>query len=216
MSEIGENLKNIVMKGIEAIGNKASNIASNAKQKVGEFNLANEQKELFCTIGSKVLELSKQGIEFPEDLKEDLEKAAGIGEELDRIRAEKEAAEKAAEKEEAEEITEYREASADETNIEIPAAAEYAAKDDRDVPVIDTEEADDAEENAFADCPLSSAINDLFEKMPPVDKMMDKVNSSLDELGDNLKKFSDSFGKQLDEFADQMMDNHDDNPQDRA
>ena len=57
MSEIGENLKTIVMKGIEVIGNKASNIASNAKQKVGEFNLANEQKELFCVIGSKALEL---------------------------------------------------------------------------------------------------------------------------------------------------------------
>ena len=216
MSEIGENLKNIVMKGIEVIGNKASNIASNAKQKVGEFNLASEQKDLFCAIGSKVLELSKQGIEFPEDLKEDLKKAAEIGEELDRIRTEKEASEQAAETEKAEETPEYRETPAEETNIEIPAAAEYAAKDDRDVPVIEVEEKSDADENAFADCPLSSAINDLFENMPPVDKMMDKVNSSLDELGDNLKKFSDSFGRQLDEFADQMMDNQDEDPQDKA
>ena len=57
----------------------------------------------------------------------------------------------------------------------------------------------------FADCPLSSAINDLFEQMPPVDKMMDKVNSSLDELGENLKKFSDEFDRQLNDFSDQMM-----------
>ena len=59
MSEIGENLKNIVMKGIEVIGNKAGSFASNAKQKVDEFNLMNAQKDLFCAIGSKVFEMSK-------------------------------------------------------------------------------------------------------------------------------------------------------------
>ena len=215
MSEIGENLKNIVMKGIEVIGNKASNIASNAKQKVGEFNLGNEQKELFCSIGSKVLELSKQGIEFPEDLKEDLNRAAEIGEELERIRAEKEAAEKET-KTETEDNTEYREKTSEEVNAKVPAAAEYAARDNSDVPVIEVEKTEDSEENTFADCPLSSAINDLFEKMPPVDKMMDKVNSSLDELGDNLKKFNDDFGKELDEFTDRMMNKNDDDPQDRS
>ena len=54
MSEIGENLKNLVLKGIEVIGTKANDIASSAKQKVGEFNLANEQKDLLSKIGSKV------------------------------------------------------------------------------------------------------------------------------------------------------------------
>ena len=215
MSEIGENLKNIVMKGIEVIGNKASNIASNAKQKVGEFKLANEQKELFCVIGSKALELSKKGIEFPEELKEDLKKAAEIGDELDRIRAEKEAAEKAANTDSGEDSG-YRETPEEAADDTIPDAAEYAAKDDRDVPVIEVDETEDADEKDFSDCPLSSAISDLFEKMPPVDKMMDKVNSSLDELGDNLKKFSDDFGKQLDEFADRMMDKDDNDPQDRS
>ena len=90
MSEIGENLKNIVMKGIEVIGNKANILASSAKQKVGEFNLTNEQKDLFCEIGSKVFELSRQGVEFPGELQADLQKAAEISEELERIHAEKE------------------------------------------------------------------------------------------------------------------------------
>ena len=211
----GENLKNIVMKGIEVIGNKASNIASNAKQKVGEFNLANEQKELFCVIGSKALELSKKGSEFPEELKEDLKKAAEIGDELDRIRAEKETAEKAANTDSREDSG-YRETPEEAADDTIPDSTEYAAKDDRDVPVIEVDETEDADEKDFSDCPLSSAISDLFEKMPPVDKMMDKVNSSLDELGDNLKKFSDDFGKQLDEFADRMMDKDDNDPQDRS
>ena len=94
-----------------------------------------------------------------------------------------------------------------------PAACEYAAEDDRDIPVIEVEEADNDEEKDFADCPLSSAINDLFEKVPPVDKMMDKVNNSLDELGDSLRKFSGEFDRQLDEFADQMMGKDKKDPQ---
>ena len=61
------------------------------------------------------------------------------------------------------------------------------------------------EDESMPECPLSSAINDLFEKMPPVDKMVDKVNNSLDELNDNLRKFSGEFDKQLSDFADQMM-----------
>ena len=213
MSEIGENLKNIVMKGIEALGNKANNFASSARQKVGEFNLANEQKDLFSAIGSKVFELAQQGVEFPDELKEDLGKAAEITAELEKIRAEKEAAENA-EEEAAENAPTYQEAPAAESPAaEAPAAAEYAAADDRDVPVIEVEKTKDEEDGEFADCPLSSAINDLFEKMPPVDKMMDKVNSSLDELGDNLRKFSGEFDKQLNEFADQMMGKDDQDPQ---
>ena len=224
MSEFGGSLQSIVKKSIEALGNKASDLAAGAKQKVGEYNLANEQKDVFSDIGSKVFELSKQGVAFPEELQEDLKKAAEIGAELDRIRAEKEAAEKAkqeaAEKEAAEkeaeagakdtenkEAPEYREAPVMEMPaFDGPVAAAYAARDDRDIPVISVEEPEKKDDGGdFADCPMSAAINDLFEQMPPVDKMMDKVNSSLDELGENLKKFSDEFDRQLNDFSDQMM-----------
>ena len=82
-----------------------------------------------------------------------------------------------------------------------------------EVPVIEVEndEEDKEDEAGQEACPLSSAINDLFENMPQVDKMMDKVNSSLDELGENLLKFSGEFGKQLDDFTDKMM-GKDENP----
>ena len=215
MSEFGESLKNIVMKGIEVIGNKANDLASNAKQKVDEYNLANEQKDLFSSIGSKVFELYSQGAEFPEELKNELKKAAEIGEELERIRAEKEAAAKTAETEVADSYAEMKTSSAV-TVDETQTAAVYTAEDDGDIPVLKVEESDEKEEEVFSDCPLSSAINDLFENMPPVDKMMDKVNSSLDELGDNLKKFSGEFSKQLDEFTDQMMGKDNKDPRDHA
>ena len=61
MSEIGENLKNILKKGFEAIGSKASDLAANAKQKVGEYNLTNQKNDLFCAIGRKIYELALDG-----------------------------------------------------------------------------------------------------------------------------------------------------------
>ena len=90
------------------------------------------------------------------------------------------------------------------------AAVDYASNDDHDIPVIRVDESTEAEEDRIPEnTPLSSAINDLFENMPPVDKKVEKVNSSLDDLGDSLRKFSGDFDKQLNDFADQMMGKND-------
>ena len=203
MSEFGQNLKNAVMKGIEAIGNTASSLASNTKQKVEEFNLSNQLKDLYAEIGEKVYTLSKQGTVFPGDLSDSIRRAAETEAELNRVREQKE--------ENPEDETARKTECAPETGEEgkpyiQPEAAEYAAKDDNDVPVIRVEEEEEKPEQPdTAGCPLSSAINDLFENMPPVDKMVDKVNNSLDDLGDSLRKFSGEFDKQLNEFTDKMM-----------
>lgn len=78
MSEIGENLKSFLKKGIEVIGNKASDLASNAKQKVGEYNLANEKKDLFSAIGSKIYDNYLNGDTVPEGLEEELTRITEI------------------------------------------------------------------------------------------------------------------------------------------
>ena len=205
MSEIGENLKSFLKKGIELIGNKASDLASNAKQKVGEYNLANEKKDLFSAIGSKIYDNYLNGDTVPEGLEEELTRITEIDQELEAIRAEKEKAGESAESDAGE--PGERVQTEEEVSAEEPAAAEYAAKDDSDVPVIEIEE--EAEKDKVGECPLSSAINDLFENMPPVDKMVDKVNSSLDDLGENLRKFSSDFDKKLKDFSDQMMEKDD-------
>ena len=197
MSEIGENLKSFLKKGIEAIGSKASDLASNAKQKVGEFNLVNEKKDLFSAIGSKIYENYRNGTAVPDGLEEEISRINEIEKELETIRAEKEKASENA-GETGGQIQEEGKPACEET-----IAAEYAAKNDTDVPVIEIEEENEKEDNG--ECPLSSAINDLFENMPPVDKMVDKVNSSLDDLGENLRKFSSDFDKQLSDFSDKMM-----------
>ena len=192
MSEFGQNLKNAVRKGIEAIGNTASNLAVNTRQKVEEFNLSNQLKDIYAEIGEKVFNLSKQGTVFPEELAQSLNLEAETEKELNLIREQKD--DPSAVSEEAYRTGEINQ----ETDPAAPeAAASYTASDDTDVPVIHVEE--DPEEKSQAEpadnSPLSSAINDLFENMPPVDKMVDKVNTSLDELGDSLRKFSGEFDR---------------------
>ncbi len=207
MADLGQNIRNMVMKGMEAIGNTANSIASNTKQKVDFYNLQGEKKELLNSIGSKIIELWKQGEKLPDALIEDIEKVILIDEQLKVMQKDKEA-----EEQEASETADEYKGKGFETKtednvpqMEIPQAAEYTAQDDRDVPVIEvgtTEKADQQEEYS----PLSSAINDLFEQMPPVDKMAEKVNTSLDELGENLRKFSGELSKGIDQIAEQLTE----------
>lgn len=211
MSETVQNIKNIVLKGIEAIGSKASDLASSTRQKMDIMNLESRKKELISTIGKKVMDLSQQGTLFPNEIEDLLNEITGIDEKISSLR-----------NSDIECKNENTEASPEESGpergkcpeiqAEEPAAVEYAAQDNYDVPVIEveSEENDTSEE---ASCPLSSSINDLFEKIPPMEKMMDKVNSSLDELGDNLMKFSGEFDKNLNDFADQMMGNDKKDPE---
>ena len=201
MSEFGQNLKNIVMKSIETIGTTAGSIATNTRQKVEEFNLSNNLRDIYAEIGAKVFDLSKHGTEFPADLSELLLRAAETERGLTLMREQKEGtgtAETADRSVDAVQTSDIRE------NHEKPAAAEYTAENNHDIPVICVEE-EEEDPAVPVNNPLSSAINDLFENLPPVDKMVDKVNSSLDDLGDSLRKFSGEFDKQLNDFADQMM-----------
>ena len=68
MGEINRNLKNAWMRGIEAIGKTASNIASNTRYKVDEMNLLNRRKEILNDFGAKAYALWEQGASFPDEL----------------------------------------------------------------------------------------------------------------------------------------------------
>lgn len=209
MSEFGQNLKNIVLKGIDLIGAKANDIATTARQKVDVFNLENEKKDLLEKIGNQVYELYGQGTDFPAPILETLQQVHDIDLQLSETRK--------VENEEKKEVSDTaaddpEEGTSSGTWTENPEkdvisgsdVAVYTAGDDHDVPVIEVDEDSEDEEEK---CPLSSEINDLFENIPSVDKMVGKVNSSLDELGESLRKFSGDFGRQLDEFTDKMMEN---------
>ncbi len=207
MSEIGQSIKSIVKKGIEMIGNSAESLASTTRQKVEAYNLSNEQKEVFALIGSKVFEMSKQGIVFPNELDDDLKKASEINDALHSLRNETgNACNEAEANETPEGMPSLKPVDAEEKSEPLQAA-EFAAANNNDTPVIIVEDDETNEDNSSGSesCPLSSAINDLFESMPKVDKMMDKVNNSLDGLGESLRKVSGDLGKQLEDFSDEMM-----------
>ena len=86
MSEIGQNLKNIVIKGIDMLGSKASDFASTAKQKVDSFNLENHKQEQLAEIGAKVYEMSREGAEFPEAFQDVLKTLEEIDSQLVKLR----------------------------------------------------------------------------------------------------------------------------------
>ncbi|MBR6164710.1 MAG: hypothetical protein IKQ45_02130 [Clostridia bacterium] len=204
MADRGLNLKNMVIKGMEAIGNTATSIANSTRQKMDALSLQGEKEELLTKIGEQVVELWKAGENLPGELTENVEKAILIDEQMKVVQREQSAEETSGEAEETPAPVLQQEMPQEAPAVRGAQAVEYTAQDDHDIPVIEVER-EEGKATEEEPCPLSSAINDLFEKMPPVDKMAEKVNSSLDELGENLRKFSGEFDKELNRFADQMM-----------
>ena len=214
MSEFGKNIMDMLTKGMEAIGNTASNIAENTRQKVNDINTGVRKKELYETLGEQTYIAWLNGTEFPDSLTETLRELL----QLDRQGTEtgspaQDSAEEPAEPEEPEEPAEPEEPGEPEEPAEPEEPEEpeeqvsaSAADDSAEIPVIDVPETEKPEK---IDEPLSNAINSLFEQMPPVDQLADKVNASLGEMGEQLKKFSDHFGKQLNDMADELLGNSD-------
>ncbi|MDO4838442.1 MAG: hypothetical protein Q4B32_08610 [Clostridia bacterium] len=89
MADIGKNLKTAWMKSMEAIGNTASNIASNTKYKVQEMNLINRRREILSDFGAQAYEMWQKGEQFPEKLSKQLEELSHVDEELNAMRTER-------------------------------------------------------------------------------------------------------------------------------
>lgn len=210
MPDIGQNIMELVNRGMEAIGSKASALAANTKQKVNELAAQNRRNEAFGRIGQKVFELWKYGVVFPAELTQELEMILELDQQLTDS------------SKEAEDIPDRPLPTSDILN----ETGKAGSSDDQTAPVKDiagptsapglnpedhpTEERQTVAEEepetdeTFPVSPLSSAINDLFDSIPQVEKMADRVNSSLDEMGEQLKNFSDSLGKQISETADEL------------
>lgn len=203
MSDFGSNVKKIWLKGMEAIGNTASNIASNTKSKVDEMNLVNRRSEIMKDFGNQAYALWQKGEHFPEELDRQLRELQKLDEKLNDLRAERFAGVKAnsldagtagEENPEADERkASVQEADADETN-EDGDAAEYT------VPVQTEPDVKNAEDEKNAQG-ISDAINDLFEKVPSSKETVEKVNSALDTLEDGIRQFGSQLDDKLDELS---------------
>ena len=88
MADLGKTMKNAWVKGMEAIGNAANQLATNTKFKVSEMNLINHRKEILDGFGAKAYDLWKNGASLPEELDKLLKEVAGLDEQLAAIRAE--------------------------------------------------------------------------------------------------------------------------------
>ena len=77
------------LKGMEALGTSASNLASNAKLKVIEINLQNRRREILTDFSLQAFELWQKGVQLPDTLSEMLKELSDIEERLTVLRAQK-------------------------------------------------------------------------------------------------------------------------------
>jgi len=89
LADLKKNLKSVWMKSMEAIGNTASNIASNTRYKVDEMNLQNRRREILNDFGAKAYALWLKGETFPESLSKQLEELQRVDNQLNDLRAER-------------------------------------------------------------------------------------------------------------------------------
>lgn len=131
MASLGNNLKVAFLRGLEAVGRGASNMASNAHQKLNEINLETRRRELLSEIPVRALDLWQQGEPMPQPLGEMLRELSELDEELTVLRAQRYArVETEAPTQDEPSADELSEASADELSEapadELPAGEEAA------------------------------------------------------------------------------------------
>jgi len=179
MADLGKGIKDFWLKSMEAIGNTASNIANNTKYKVNEMNMVNRRREILGDFGAKAYELWQKGVEFPEELELQLQELSMLDIQLNELRMEKLSNVEARHEENAPEEME--------NTADVDSVVEVSVKENEpdEIPVIIN--GDDTSAST-EQCPLSDAINNLFEETPPVSEMAGKVNQSLDSFGASLRQ----------------------------
>lgn len=89
MAALGNNVKMAFLKGLEALGKGASNMATNAHQKLNEINLETRRRELLSEIPVRALDLWQQGEPMPQSLGEMLSELSALDEQLTVLRAQR-------------------------------------------------------------------------------------------------------------------------------
>ena len=213
MADFRSSIKGIWMKGMEAVGNAASSIASSTKSKVDEMNLVNRRTEILKDFGNRAYALWLKGEQFPEELASQLQELVKLDDQLNDLRAERLAGVKPETKQEEAldsdtdaadtgDTDEQDKFTEDELSREEDGDLQSDSDREDPVPVIRIERPDE-EKPAGG---LSDAINDLFENNNPSDSTADQVNSALDSLEDGLKQFSEDTTRTAEDQADQLKD----------
>lgn len=193
MADIGKSLKTAWLKGMEAIGNTASNIASNTKYKVNEMNVINRRREILSDFGARAYELWQKGVTFPEELENDLKELSHLDEQLNALRTERLAGVKTA---------------AEQTEDAHPAdtQADEAPAEESDktsgVPTIDVPAQEDAPEE---EKPLEDPIDELVRRQQDSQALNDKVDKALDAVGDTMNKMGGAIDSAIASMTDALQ-----------
>lgn len=217
MIDIGKNIKDIWMKGMEAVGRRASDIASNTKYKVDEMNMVSRRAEIMKDFGMRAYALWQKGEKFPEELAAQLKELSELDEKLNDMRAERYASIKqepnpdnnnddnaSQEKQDSEENESVPEGEPEESNDHQLDAMNEAGDEMPIIQVKGVEKTIANDEETESNPNLCDAINDLFQKIPSADETAEKVNGALDSLEEGLKKFSDGLDEKIDQITDQI------------
>lgn len=89
MSAWNQNVKTLLLKGLERVSHTASSLADNAHQKLDELNLETRRSELLHEIPVQALELWQNGVELPEELSTLLSELNELDQQLTVMRAQR-------------------------------------------------------------------------------------------------------------------------------
>lgn len=82
-----QSARTFLLKCVQAIGQKASGMASDAQEKLNEINLDSRRREIMANFPLVAMNLWQEGAEFPEELSAMLEELAEIDSKLTLMRA---------------------------------------------------------------------------------------------------------------------------------
>lgn len=89
MAAFGNKIKLTVLKGMEAVGQSASNLASNAQQKLQELNLETQRREILSDFPLRAYDLWQKGETLPKPLDDMLKELNDLDERLGVLRAQR-------------------------------------------------------------------------------------------------------------------------------
>jgi len=88
-SPLSNRIRLTLLKGMEAVGTTASNMASNAKLRANEINLENKRREILSNFNLRAFELWQKGETLPQPLADMLVELSDIDGRLNVLRAQK-------------------------------------------------------------------------------------------------------------------------------
>ena len=217
-TDIGKSLKGIWMKGMEAIGNTASTIASSTKYKVNEMNLVNRRREILSDFGAISYELWQKGEKFPEELDSLLRELSDLDQMLNDLRAERLAGvdttgETESENSDQTEETETQTEAEAVTLEKVPESAETVTEETEttekeQIPVIEVRETaeetekPDGEDTAFSFMTAMEELGNAVEARCP--DLEQKVDQTIDAVSETFQKVSVKIDEGLRELAEKL------------